>query len=101
MPDKDLQGTYDALDGDKLMKQAAANKAELDTIFKDYKPLPGAEEFGRAIVDANGVPSGSPANYEYLRGSAPGALTGEALEQAIAEAITAAATSVAPPEADK
>lgn len=30
--------------------------------------LPGLEHLGRAITDENGVPSGSPANYENLRG---------------------------------
>lgn len=33
------------------------------------QPVPGLEHLGRAIVDERGMPSGSPANYEYLRGS--------------------------------
>lgn len=36
--------------------------------FADAKPVPGLEHLGRAIVDEAGVPSGSPANYEALRG---------------------------------
>ena len=36
--------------------------------FEGYAPLDGLEHLGRAIVDANGVPSGSPANFENLRG---------------------------------
>lgn len=35
--------------------------------FEGCKPLKGAEHLGRAIVDKNGFPSGSPANYETLR----------------------------------
>lgn len=31
--------------------------------------VPGLEHLGRAIVDDRGAPSGSPANYENLRGS--------------------------------
>lgn len=31
--------------------------------------IEGLEHLGRAIVDAAGVPSGSPANYEKLRGA--------------------------------
>jgi hypothetical protein len=37
--------------------------------FEGCMPLPGLENLGRAIVDAAGVPSGSPANYEHLRGA--------------------------------
>ncbi len=36
--------------------------------FENTNPVPGLEHLGRAIVDANGIPSGSPANYEALRG---------------------------------
>ena len=36
--------------------------------FKDAEVIPGLEHLGRAIVDENGVPSGSPANFEALRG---------------------------------
>jgi hypothetical protein len=35
--------------------------------FEGHKPLKGAEHLGRAIVDAKGFPSGSPANYEAIR----------------------------------
>jgi len=40
-----------------------------DDIFEDKEPFEGLEPLGRAIVDKNGVPSGSPANYENLRGN--------------------------------
>lgn len=36
--------------------------------FEGKEPVPGLEHLGRAIVDAQGQPSGSPANYEYTRG---------------------------------
>lgn len=92
--DKDLDATLAAV------QSQAANQASLDEVFDGCEPLPGAEQFGRAIVDANGVPSGSPANYEYLRGAAPGALTGPELEQAIGAAITSAVAAVAAPDPD-
>lgn len=58
-----------------------------DPDFDGSAPLPGYEHLGRAIVDADGQPSGSEANYEYLRGSrhpdghvaARAALTAESL----------------------
>lgn len=93
--DKDLNDTLDA-----VRTTAAASQANLDAVFEGCEPLPGAEEFGRAIVDADGVPSGSPANYEYLRGAAPGALTGPELEQAIGAAIASAVAAVAAPGPD-
>lgn len=37
--------------------------------FRHAQPFPGLENLGAAIVDANGIPSGSPANYETLRGA--------------------------------
>lgn len=37
--------------------------------FEDAQPIPGLEHLGRAIVDERGAPSGSPANYENLRGA--------------------------------
>lgn len=37
--------------------------------FDQYgEMLPGLEHLGRAITDDAGVPSGSPANFENLRG---------------------------------
>ena len=41
--------------------------------FEGYEPLPGLEHLGRHITDAQGQPSGSPANFEHLRskGSPP------------------------------
>lgn len=38
-------------------------------IFEGREPVAGLEYLGRAIVDANGQPSGSPANYEATRGA--------------------------------
>ena len=35
----------------------------------DAQIVPGLDHLGRAIVDASGVPSGSPANYENTRGA--------------------------------
>ena len=40
---------------------------EVDWSTKE--PVPGLEHLGRAIVDAQGQPSGSPANYEVTRGA--------------------------------
>jgi len=37
-------------------------------VFEGTNPVTGLEHLGRAIVDKNGIPSGSPANYENLRG---------------------------------
>jgi hypothetical protein len=34
-----------------------------------HSEVPGLEHLGKAIVDDNGQPSGSPANYERTRGS--------------------------------
>ena len=42
--------------------------------FAGRQPVRGQEELGRAIVDAHGAPSGSPANYEATRGSASSTL---------------------------
>ena len=39
-----------------------------EDVFEGKDPVEGLEVLGRAIVDSNGVPSGSPANYEELRG---------------------------------
>ena len=37
--------------------------------FEGHEPLPGKlESLGRHIRDASGMPSGSPANFEALRG---------------------------------
>ncbi len=40
-----------------------------DDPFRDGIIIKGLDHLGRAIVDASGVPSGSPANYEALRGA--------------------------------
>lgn len=39
--------------------------------FRHAEVIPGLEHLGRGIVDENGQPSGSPANYEALRGIDP------------------------------
>lgn len=52
--------------------------------FDGHAPLDGLEHLGRHIVDANGVPSGSPANFEHLRGK-----TGVADPAVVAGAIEA------------
>lgn len=41
-----------------------------DNVFDELgaQPIEGLEHLGRAITDAAGVPSGSPANYEATRG---------------------------------
>jgi len=36
--------------------------------FAGHEPLPGLEHLGRHIRDTSGAPSGSPANFEHLRG---------------------------------
>lgn len=36
--------------------------------FEGRNPIPGYEHLGAAITDLHGHPSGSPANYESLRG---------------------------------
>lgn len=36
--------------------------------FEGCSEIEGLEHLGRAIVDANGIPSGSPANFEATRG---------------------------------
>lgn len=40
-----------------------------DPDFDGFGPLEGLEHLGRHITDADGQPSGSPANFEYLRGA--------------------------------
>ena len=52
--------------------------------FDGHAPLDGLEHLGRHIVDASGVPSGSPANFEQLRGS-----TGRADPSVVANALDA------------
>lgn len=41
----------------------------IDPRFRDAKPIPGLEHYGRAIRNADGSISGSAANYEHSRGS--------------------------------
>jgi hypothetical protein len=42
---------------------------EAEDPFDGCEPLADLEYLGRAIVDADGMPSGSPANFEVTRGS--------------------------------
>jgi hypothetical protein len=51
------------------LQSGVAQEAEKADPFEGCEPLPGREELGRAIKDKSGAPSGSPANYEFLRGS--------------------------------
>jgi hypothetical protein len=39
-----------------------------EDVFEGTAPVEGLESLGRAIVDAQGAPSGSPANFEHTRG---------------------------------
>ena len=58
--------------------------AQDEVDWSQYKEIEGLEHLGRAIVDSNGIPSGSPANYEKLRGT-----TGRADLPNAADIITA------------
>lgn len=60
--------------------------------FAEAVVIPGLEHLGRAIVDANGVPSGSPANFEATRGKGAEPLTPEAY----ADIVTAIASELDP-----
>lgn len=51
--------------------------------FAGASPLPGLEHLGRAIVDEQGMPSGSPANYEATRGKTGREAEPEAIQGAI------------------
>lgn len=42
--------------------------AVVEDAFANAEVVPGLEHLGKAIVDERGAPSGSPANYEKLRG---------------------------------
>ena len=50
-------------------KKAAATPANEEAMaeFEGHKKLKGHEKLGRVILDRQGFPSGSPANYENLR----------------------------------
>ena len=48
---------------------ALAPPADPDDPFAGAEPIAGLEQLGRAITDAEGIPSGSPANFEALRGA--------------------------------
>lgn len=47
---------------------AKKNPDPIVDAFEGYAPIAGLEHLGRHIVDASGMPSGSPANFEALRG---------------------------------
>lgn len=58
------------------------------TDFEGKEAIPGLEHLGRAIVDENGVPSGSPANYENLRGrTAPGTAPVASIEDQLSKIL--------------
>lgn len=58
----------------------------MENEFEGKEALPGLEHLGRAIVDENGVPSGSPANFENLRGrTSPGFRPQREAEEIIAQ----------------
>lgn len=59
MSEKDISSTAPAIEDDD---------ASAPDPFANAKPVPGLEHLGRAVVDENGAPSGSPANYEATRG---------------------------------
>lgn len=65
--------------------------------FAGYEPFPGLEHLGRAITDAQGQPSGSPANYEALRGR------GDPAQAAVSAPVSAAdvLTSLNLPQGDR
>lgn len=56
--------------------------------FAGFAPLPGLEHLGRHITDPQGMPSGSPANFENLRGKGTPALN----RAAYADVVSALAT---------
>lgn len=59
--------------------------------FAGHTPLKGLEHLGRHIRDQHGAPSGSPANFENLRGVVdPTAQVPTAEEIAAAESLIAA-----------
>lgn len=47
---------------------SAGQEQEPTPDWSKLSPVQGLEHLGAAIVDANGIPSGSPANYETTRG---------------------------------
>ncbi len=62
MPDEEMgEGTAASVDPD-----APQDVSEVD--WNERNTVPGLEHLGKAIVDDNGIPSGSPANFEYTRG---------------------------------
>ena len=51
-----------------VQEEVAAEEVQ-PIVWRRHEPIAGLEHLGRAIVDAAGQPSGSPANYENLNGS--------------------------------
>ncbi len=62
----------------------------MEDIFEGHEPLPGLEPLGRHIRDASGVPSGSPANFEHLRGKLDESAVVPVLDEATIAAQVAA-----------
>ena len=54
---------------DATTDEVAVEQEQQVIVWRRHEPIAGLEHLGRAIVDENGQPSGSPANYENLNGS--------------------------------
>lgn len=69
--------------------------------FDGAATVPGLEHLGRAIVDANGSPSGSPANFEYTRGATAEPTFTEEEKQAIVAKVAADFEAMMAPAAEQ
>lgn len=67
--------------------------------FETAVIIPGLEHLGLAIVDANGVPSGSPANFEATRGKGAYVLSEEDRAEIVARIASESAAVGTIPEA--
>ncbi len=65
-----------------------------DDPFKEAEALPGHENLGRVITDSNGQLSGSPANYEALRGRNPEAEAAAELPQVTQASIDSVVSNI-------
>jgi hypothetical protein len=66
--------------------------------FANASPLPGLEALGRAVVDAYGNPSGSPANFEALAGKDAYRLPSDVSPDPPADVLAALTRPPSPPE---
>lgn len=87
MPDNDDGMTHDTMPTDEEM--AARPQDISDVNWAEHSTVAGLEHLGRAIVDANGQPSGSYANFENLRG-----ITGEQPLRPVADVVTSIAQEI-------